>query len=447
MKTMFLLGAGASIKAGVPDAYDMTEKLLSQFSSNGDKKYYQVLSFIIGGLIFQKSKAGKSPYEGVNVEEVFNAILLLADRQNLEVSPFVGSWDEMIDRLDRSLNHNPNFDRLNKEIYKSVTESISKAFPTSSASFSESKVDSTLQKATESIIKGRGLSSFTSSTSLGRAIHDYLNESMKKWFSNMNSKSPSSSSFGREFSRALQANEEVSGAGEVFGRTAELMIINLINLVLINNPEKVSYLKPLLELTNKQKRLCVATLNYDNSIELLASSNNVNCTTGINNWSENGEFIMEDEGIFLLKLHGSIDWELIRNQRSIDRPIPHSKVQLSNPKAVTKQYFRPAVIFGQRNKLTTEGPFLDLIRAFQRELSQCQELIISGYSFRDIHINEYLTQWLNNDLDRRIIIVDPNLSPFNNEYIRQIRNHIPTRSSIINKTLEDALPEICLAGQ
>ena len=85
MKTMFLFGAGASIKAGVPDAYKMTEKLLSLFANNGNPKYYEVLSFVIGGLIYQKAKVGKSPYEGINVEEVFNAVLLLSDRQALEV--------------------------------------------------------------------------------------------------------------------------------------------------------------------------------------------------------------------------------------------------------------------------------------------------------------------------------------------------------------------------
>ena len=59
MKTMFLLGAGASKKAGVPDGYDMSKKLLFLFSNDPRfQKYHRVLSFIIGGLIYQKAKSG-----------------------------------------------------------------------------------------------------------------------------------------------------------------------------------------------------------------------------------------------------------------------------------------------------------------------------------------------------------------------------------------------------
>lgn len=443
MKTMFLLGAGASIKAGVPDGYEMSKKLLFQFSQDPRlQKYHRILSFIIGGLLFQKAKSGINPYNGVNVEEVFNAILLLADRQSLEVAPFIGSWDDTIASLDRSIPFNPNINKLNEEIYKSVTDTISKAFPSSSVSFSENKVDAALQKAVESIIKGKNPSS---SALIGRSIHDYLNTTMKNWFDNMNRKRPnSSSSFGREFSRAIHANEEISSEGKVFEETAELMIINLINLVWVNQPDNVEYLSPIIDFSRNQKRLCIATLNYDNAIELLASSNSFHCSTGISSWSETGEFRMEEEGVFLLKLHGSIDWELIRNQRSDNKPIPQSIIKISNPKEVTLRYYRPAVIFGQRNKLTAEGPFLDLIRAFQKELSQTERLIIVGYSFRDPHINEFLIQWLNNSTERQITIVDPFISKNDSKFLLNLRNFLhPSRITIRKEKIEDILEELC----
>lgn len=441
MKTMFLFGAGASIKAGVPDAYKMTEKLLSLFSNNENPKYFEVLSFVIGGLIFQKSKAGKSPYEGINVEEVFNAILQLSDRQNLEVSPFVGSWDEMIDRLDRTALNNPHISKLNKAIYKSVTESISKAFSTTNNYSSSSRIDDALKKSVDLIIERKSISS---SSSLGKAINEHIRTNMESWFRNISHKNPHSSySFDQEFRRALQANEEISGDGEIFSLTAEQMIINLINLVWINESINVSYYTPLTELYNRQKKLCIATLNYDNAIEIFADSNNLNISTGIESWSKDGEFKMKDDGIFLLKLHGSIDWELVRDKKSADQPIPHTEIRLANPNEAKDKYYRPAVIFGQRNKLTTEGPFLDLIRAFQIELSKCEELIISGYSFRDIHINEYITQWLNNNQDRKIIVVDPYIDPFQNEYIRILGNSINSRLTIRKMNLEDALPDLC----
>jgi len=267
---------------------------------------------------------------------------------------------------------------------------------------------------------------------------------MGSWFRSISQKNPySSNSFDQEFRRALQANEEISGDGEIFSLTAEQMIINLINIVWIRESINVSYYTPLKELLSRQHKLCIATLNYDNTIEIFANSNNLNFSTGIESWSKDGEFKMEDNGIFLLKLHGSIDWELVRNEKTIDQPVPHSEIRLANPNEVKDNYYRPAVIFGQRNKLTTEGPFLDLIRAFQLELSKCDELIVSGYSFRDIHINEYITQWLNNSPSRKIIVVDPYVDPLKNEYVGILNESINSRLTIRKMNLEDALPDLC----
>ncbi len=441
MKTMFLFGAGASIKAGIPDAYEMTKKLLSLFANDiRFRKYYRVLSFIVGGLLFQKAKSGINPYDGVNVEEVFNAILLLADRQTLEVAPFVGSWDEMVDRLDRSTKYSPNISKLNEEIYKSVAATISQSFPTASVSFSENKLDTEFQHAIESKITGRGSFRFQ----LGRAVHEYLKANMEKWFDVMKRGRPSSStSFGREFSRAIQANDEIPAGGQVFDDAAELMIINLINFVWLKEPTSVSYLTPLLSFYKKQEDLCIATLNYDNAIELMCSSTSTNYSTGIEGWSKTGEFKKESDGIFLLKLHGSIDWELERGVASMEQPMPHSEIKIVSPTDAVKKYYRPAVIFGQRNKLTAEGPFLDLIRAFQKELSQTENIIIAGYSFRDSHINEYLTQWLNNSNSRKMIIVDPSASSIESNFVRYLRNLDPIRVEFREEKIEDALPTLC----
>lgn len=93
MNEILLLGAGASVEAGVPDAYRMTHELSEYFHSNfGSERQAQVISFVIGGLLFQQGVGGKDPLkEGVNVEELFNAVQLLASRNTLEAAPFVGS--------------------------------------------------------------------------------------------------------------------------------------------------------------------------------------------------------------------------------------------------------------------------------------------------------------------------------------------------------------------
>jgi hypothetical protein len=63
------------------------------------------------------------------------------------------------------------------------------------------------------------------------------------------------------------------------------------------------------------------------------------------------------------------------------------------------------VIFGGRNKLTAEGPFLDLLIKFRNVLSQHSHLIVLGYSFRDQHINRCIVRWFDGDSSRRLTIV------------------------------------------
>lgn len=429
MKTMFLLGAGASVKAGVPDTYEMTKKMLMLFSGNRqDQQYYKVFSFIVGGLLFQKGKDGKNPYDGVNVEEVFNAVQLLANRQSLELAPFVGSWNEMIDLIDLISPYNPNVDKFNEEIYRSIVKTIIKAFPNSSVGVSESELDGALKR----------------SSSLGQAVHRYLSRNMSEWFRKMANSMPSSSySFKEELTKAIHSAGKISGKGKIFEDTSEKMIINLINLVWIKEYENVSYLKPILSVFEKQKQLCVATLNYDNSIELLTSKNSVECNTGIKDWSETGELENKNNLVFLLKLHGSIDWKLEREIRSSDRPLPQSRIEIGNPDDVIEKYYRPAVIFGQRNKLTAEGPFLDLMHAFQKELSKNEQVVIIGYSFRDDHINEYLTQWINNSSTNRIVVIDPIIESNATEFVLNIRQLLPNRFEFFNNKVEDVLESIC----
>jgi hypothetical protein len=73
----------------------------------------------------------------------------------------------------------------------------------------------------------------------------------------------------------------------------------------------------------------------------------------------------------------------------------------------TKDHGRElAVLFGGRNKLTAEGPFLDLLMQFRDELFISNSLVVIGYSVRDPHVNHYILRWLNSDDKRRMYIID-----------------------------------------
>jgi hypothetical protein len=103
MKEMILLGAGASVEAGVPATYEMTKRLVDLFGQNSNEdheKFNHVLKFVVGGLLMRKGKNGENPFDGVNVEDDFNAIDLLANRENLEADSFIGSWHPLVEELD-----------------------------------------------------------------------------------------------------------------------------------------------------------------------------------------------------------------------------------------------------------------------------------------------------------------------------------------------------------
>jgi hypothetical protein len=97
---MLLLGAGASREAGVPLAREMSQKILDSLSWSGHSSH--VLRFVLGGLLFQAGVNGANPLDSADVEELFSAVDLLAERRQLEIAPFIGTWHRTVESLDRT---------------------------------------------------------------------------------------------------------------------------------------------------------------------------------------------------------------------------------------------------------------------------------------------------------------------------------------------------------
>jgi hypothetical protein len=433
MNEMLLLGAGASVEAGVPDTYGMTRKIVNSFREDPFlKQHAHVISFVIGGLLFQQGIKDENPLEAsVNVEELFNAVQLLAERNALEAAPFVGSWHNMVQEFDKARIPTTRFDRLYRLIYDGVTKEILKALPNHPPPFAERDIDQDLEQAIKSITSGRG--SFP--RSVGKRIGEYVTKITKEWMDRLKRSIPHTGiEFDREFKAAIQKMKDRPGEGEIFSECADLMIRALVKIVWIDKPERVAHLKPLLSLLNTQKRLTIATLNYDNGIEQFAKTNGISFTTGIDYWSKSGVFDFSQDGISLIKLHGSIDWILQQNQQSEWRPMPHSVISRVTEEQVHTAGFRPAIIFGQKNKLTAEGPFLDLLRSFQNRLTHSTILTVVGYSFKDDHVNEFISQWLNLPFNKKMRIVSPHFYKDPNSYAKQLIHNGKEMVEIISET-------------
>jgi len=335
-------------------------------------------------------------------------VQLLAERDTLEAAPFINSWHSFIDELDKIYPSRPS-GSLQRLIYETVSKQILDALSQNPPAFSADKVDKALISAIQKIVEASAKNrrpSLTSSESVGRAVERYIQDLTKKWSSKL--KSPrliGQDKIEGQIKRQIEAAQAYSGQGRIFHETNELMIAALKDLVWIEDISKITYLAPLLNLLEKQGRLTIATLNYDNSVELLSESQNIECKTGISEWSASGRFQLTGTGLHLLKLHGSIDW-LREDNGSDNGKLPMVTIRQLASQEVKRLDLRPAVIFGNRNKLTAEGPFLDLLRAFQDELLHSRILTVVGYSFRDPHINVYISQWLNGDAERGLRIVN-----------------------------------------
>ena len=380
MKELFLLGAGASVEAEIPDSYKMANQMLSRFTENDFFRYDQyskVLKFVIGGLLFQQGVKGKNPFDGVNIEELFNTIIMLGDRENSELIPFISSWHPKLVGLESG---SLGFAR-SQELLRISNEPIEK--------YVNEQIENAIRR-----LDGRG-NSLVGLWGIDRA----------RSFSN----------YGWAFSNAVR--EVVSGSGGfLFRETADAMMQNLIKMVWIKDVKKVNYLLPLLDYGSKTHSSFI-TLNYDNSIELIGHDSGINVDTGFDTWSDSGEFNFSTGNIPLIKLHGSIDWALSDGQINDEKPLKYQIINKVNLDLKDNPIYQPAVIFGGKNKLTAKGPFLSLLRAFEKELMTSDLLTIIGYSFRDEHVNEFITNWFNGDIARRIRIININVDSLNQEYV------------------------------
>jgi hypothetical protein len=200
-------------------------------------------------------------------------------------------------------------------------------------------------------------------------------------------------------------DERIAGDADstVYAELARRMVSELRSLVR-TTPKQVQYLEPLARAATQQGGLTVVTLNYDLSIEHAATSAGVSLSTGIADMEDGNLVDWPQDGVRLMKLHGSVDWAW-HDAQAQDGYLPFDYVGAVDPRE--DRYERPAMIFGQRGKLRADGPFLTLLAEFEDQLSRCGHLISIGYSFRDDHVNEILRRWIDEDIARKVTVVDP----------------------------------------
>lgn len=344
MTRTILLGAGASAEANVPTANDMVKRVHQLLRA--DHVTWKVIgpafNAAVAGIHWYRANVKDDPLGAIDVEDLYRVLVDLADRRSNYLGPFVGVWSQAVALAEQS-----DLTVVTKRVARGLAEDA----------------NAWLHKVARAGASRAGTPSWP------------------------------------QFERALRSALEQSGrheSGRVFQQAADELISTLRQLCWIQDPNRVAYLGPLLE-SAKRSPLWIASLNYDNTIELAAKAATIECNVGISAAGVQGiEFPIEPiAAVTLAKLHGSINWTLDGewNISIADSPCEE-----------------PALLFGTGDKLRIQGPYLDLIFAFRSRLEITTDLETCGYSFRDGHINHLLLRWLMGGAERRLHVFDPRLA-------------------------------------
>ena len=102
-----LLGAGASVAAGVPAVFAMTGKVRTHIRRLRDPALSSAFDLVAGGLQMTNPQVRLGD---VDIEQVLTVSNLLANRARTELAPFVAAWHPLVESIDRR-----PFDRRNSE--------------------------------------------------------------------------------------------------------------------------------------------------------------------------------------------------------------------------------------------------------------------------------------------------------------------------------------------
>lgn len=183
------------------------------------------------------------------------------------------------------------------------------------------------------------------------------------------------------------------------------------------------FLNILSKLTKKEQKLNIVTTNYDTLIEDSANKEGFTVLDGFKfaqsaifdasmfDWHlikdvpniRTQEVEYMSKVINLLKIHGSLTWELSSTEKNIIR----------KPKNVVKN---PVMVFPSSDKYAQsyQEPYFELFTKFQELLKRSNTLLItSGFSFADNHISRMILQAIKSNGSLHVLATDYNIQPEN----------------------------------
>lgn len=350
-RTAVLLGAGASVDAGLPLTFHLAELIVKKVNDSARGTLpgaVRALNFAYGSMVGFQADDGGNPLGAVNIERLISALRLLQDAKNHEVAPFVANW------------------------------------------------------------KGGALGSGQLTGRDGALLAGAVSKAM----------GGQAGFAGRDIEKAVAQIAGVSSpipGGRMFIEAESLILENLSGM--LSEISTVDYLAPISDLAREQAGgLDVITLNYDLTIEQMAASKRIPVHRGIDNWQAGRplSFPGGDGAINLYKIHGSLDWTFEPPGDEVEAP--SIKVGVASGQSWNA---RPWIVVGDREKLATEGPTLELLRAAEEAIQRATDLLVVGYSFGDEHVNRMIRNWMLGSPDRNLGLLDTAVANYGNFWATQ----------------------------
>jgi hypothetical protein len=240
-----LLGAGVSIDAGIPSSFALTRVVYDTLRGNRGSDQATLFGYVLAKLTARRVLAGGSPFDRINIEDAFDALLRLLQRDQDIISEFVYSWDPILDSFK------PSFDE---------------------AGFARALAESVMDQR----------------SSLQRGIIS-VNETHLRTAASI-------------ISRSIDGSSNMPDASGVAGTYIDILVS------ILSNPQNdYSYLSDLVKFSHDRCRIS-ASLNYDLLFENSAKSEDIPIDYGLTAWNEKQIVKFGNGGISFLKLHGSINW-------------------------------------------------------------------------------------------------------------------------------------------
>ena len=172
------------------------------------------------------------------------------------------------------------------------------------------------------------------------------------------------------------------------------------------------------------EKVNIFTLNHDKILEYYFDYNGINFEEGFSFFGKYPDFKVFDfrkfnenfSGIYLYKLHGSIDWysgwpeDAIWLNKKYIKPLDDTK-DPNHLKGLEHVEGLPEFLIGTFNKmLSYNSPLYNrLMCEFSSQLDSSNRLIIAGYGFSDKGINTKLIDWFSNNQDNKAVIIAPDI--------------------------------------